>query len=635
MRKYILLLWFGLLSMAMAKADIDYGYYYRTWTSTIHVAEDNTWTIVEKHDVTFREERHGIYRYIQNEMGANRNVNADGEPSDVHYFIYRPYIHVISATGDQADITDSDENDCTVIRWGNPDLYVHGDKTYGAEYVYQMPDDRITARDYIFHSIVPTGIPTSIGQLRFLIRFEKPLPDDIAQRLQIYCGPRGSERRARVENLEITPTQISGDIFDIEPFEAVSLYAELPEGYFVGTLHTKEWPAKAFFYITIALALLLLYYEMTDHGPSITKTIEFKAPDGITPTLVGKIIDDSTDDIDIAALIPWLAQQGYIEIRDIPASGGLFGSKADVVLTKLKDLPADAPEYQKKVMTLLFYKEDVLFMSKMGDRHTKAQAAKNAVNKIFEGDKQLTVYKHTGLMIMLMLSSMLCIMLSSPVKLWYTDNIIAGVMWVFSFLAAWFYRLKLAERSLFMSGFKKTLYYLGRLLAFALVCLVIYVNIFDGTDSIISSEMMLVMALICYVVCELSGTLVHDTPYRTEMIGKLKGFNEFIATAEKDKLRMLVDENPSYFYDVLPYAMVFGLTEKWTDLFRDIHIEQASWYVSTSPNLNSNFYSSINHLSSSISSAIATSAVDHSSSSGGGGGGFSGGGGGGGGGGSW
>ena len=118
------------------------------------------------------------------------------------------------------------------------------------------------------------------------------------------------------------------------------------------------------------------------------------------------------------------------------------------------------------------------------------------------------------------------------------------------------------------------------------------------------------------------------------------GFKEFIKTAEKSRLEALQNDDPEYFYKILPYAMVFGLSNKWAKLFKDIEVKQPEWYKTSSPLYG---YDLTSHMASSLysSSKSAMNIVSHDSSSsgsggsGGGGGGFSGGGGGGGGGGSW
>lgn len=37
----------------------------------------------------------------------------------------------------------------------------------------------------------------------------------------------------------------------------------------------------------------------------------------------------------------------------------------------------------------------------------------------------------------------------------------------------------------------------------------------------------------------------------------------FLETAEKEKLEQLVFEDPKYFYNILPYAYVLGVSDKW------------------------------------------------------------------------
>ncbi len=66
-----------------------------------------------------------------------------------------------------------------------------------------------------------------------------------------------------------------------------------------------------------------------------------------------------------------------------------------------------------------------------------------------------------------------------------------------------------------------------------------------------------------------------------EILGKLLGLKEFIRLAELDRLQLLVEENPSYFYDVLPYAYVMGLSKKWAKKFENITMKTPDWYHGT------------------------------------------------------
>lgn len=119
-----------------------------------------------------------------------------------------------------------------------------------------------------------------------------------------------------------------------------------------------------------------------------------------------------------------------------------------------------------------------------------------------------------------------------------------------------------------------------------------------------------------------------------------EGFELFIKTAEQYRLKWQEKEN--MFEKYLPYAMVYGLVEKWTNAFEDIMKQQPDWYESSQPFSVTHFGYAMNDLSSGlIKTMTSTPAPQGSSGASGGfsgfssGGGFSGGGFGGGGGGSW
>lgn len=52
--------------------------------------------------------------------------------------------------------------------------------------------------------------------------------------------------------------------------------------------------------------------------------------------------------------------------------------------------------------------------------------------------------------------------------------------------------------------------------------------------------------------------------------GKVCSFKRFLTIADKGRLEALVEENPDYFFDVLPYFYVFGITKKMKRKFDKI-----------------------------------------------------------------
>ncbi len=118
-----------------------------------------------------------------------------------------------------------------------------------------------------------------------------------------------------------------------------------------------------------------------------------------------------------------------------------------------------------------------------------------------------------------------------------------------------------------------------------------------------------------------------------DMNWEIKGFKLFMETVDKDRAKFYEKEN--IFEKFLPYAIVFGITKEWIKRMEEIYGKDfyntyaPAWYAGSISSFNvDSFASTIDSLSSDISS-------NTSAPSGSGGGGGAGGGGGGGGGGGW
>ena len=115
-----------------------------------------------------------------------------------------------------------------------------------------------------------------------------------------------------------------------------------------------------------------------------------------------------------------------------------------------------------------------------------------------------------------------------------------------------------------------------------------------------------------------------------------KGLEEYIDTAEKDRIKFQEKEN--IFEELLPFAMTLGIADKWTKAFEGIYKNASSWYEGSGDGQFSTgyFLGRINRMTNKMNTTFTS--APRSASSGGSGfssGGFSGGGFGGGGGGSW
>lgn len=615
MRRLISCLLFAQFAILSAMADRG-GFYYKSWDVKATVSAKNVWTVNEVKRVYFNEPRHGIYRYIPECFYASLNIAEAGQPAFLSSKQYYVDLDITSANGAETETYTEDDN--LVIRFGDEDVEITGDKTYSLAYTYTYPDDRINARDFLYHTLKPADVNENVETFSFDVSFEKPLPAVIAKRLKVFKGSQGSHTEAdSIIDFVVTPTRISGKVKDMQPNEALTLYAELPSGYWEDTYVVNPLYGQIAAAIAALLALALILIELRQRELPSPKAIEFYAPDDVTPSEVGIIIDDSTDTIDITALVPWLAQRGYLRIKEVQVDG-VIKKSTDIELTKLKDLPDSAPDYQKRIMELLFANDqDTQLMSKLGKHPTRVEKAIKALDNHFKGERKLKNKKYVWLVALVVLFSTLAIGFDSLVSLHDEGAwICAFFAWALPFTLAAALRIMLSTKDPFTSNLTKRLSFAGRLICFAGNLTLLLLLFEEESDTVIPTWALAGMAILCYFACELSGRLNQDTEYRASLRGRLQGFREFIDTAEKDRIKMLVDDNPEYFFDVLPYAMVFGLTDKWVKQFKDINIQRTEWYDATS----ATSYGYINGLTSgmnnSVNNAITTCAPSSSGSGG-------------------
>jgi len=138
-----------------------------------------------------------------------------------------------------------------------------------------------------------------------------------------------------------------------------------------------------------------------------------------------------------------------------------------------------------------------------------------------------------------------------------------------------------------------------------------------------------------------AGKFPARTGKGSAMLERVQGFRLYIATTEAEQIKF--QEREQIFSSYLPYAIVFGLAERWAGIFRDIGSVPAAgggatpglyWYTGAAGWNMATFNDSIGSFTTTTVGTIATTPPSASGSSGFSGG-FSGGGGGGGGGGSW
>ena len=633
-RKTLLLLLFTVIHIS-AFADLG-GFCYEEIRFDALVHKDNVWDITMTQKVNFLAPRHGVYFYIPTEFYISHEDRDSTNGDTSKRLRYVADVTDISVEGDLFSV--SEENGNTVIKIGDKNTLLTGQKEYVIRYRYKYPDDRVRERDIVFHSILGTGFTAPIHHFSYSVRFEKPLSDSARSAMKIYSGAYGSRgNRLNVSSQWHGNTVLGSAPRDIDSSCGVTLFMPLEEGYFEGVPRITPKYMYTFFFLALVFALIIIVRSFLIRHPHVTKQIEFYPPDGMCSAEVGTITDNTPDQVDIASMIPWFASKGYITITEEEKSGTKKTSTTKLRIHKKAKLPADAPEYQKMFFKVLFEKNDSVRLDKVKQTPQQMMQVIKSLQNTFQGSRKL-VNTNLGILLYLPLLIFSTLSFATSSEVTYYDAIslvYALLLWMMPFLAGFVFNLYIAERKHFVSSKIKTAYIIFSIVMASGLC-ILYLTTKEA------DMMPDALAVILFIACFFSVERVYrfsvNSEYRTTMIGKLLGLKEFIETAEKDRLEMLLHDDPQYFYRIMPYAMVFGLTEIWSEHFKDLTVQRPEWYATENGSLSAVHYALLMQtLCTNSTHAVTLASSPSSSSSGGGfsGGGFAGGGGGGGGGGSW
>lgn len=143
------------------------------------------------------------------------------------------------------------------------------------------------------------------------------------------------------------------------------------------------------------------------------------------------------------------------------------------------------------------------------------------------------------------------------------------------------------------------------------------------------------VAICGLAVLALNNRFGSRTATGSAVLAQAKGFELYLTTAEADQIKF--EEGIDIFSRYLPYAIVFGVAERWTKIFEQLaaqgrYVADDSWYIGYGYGtfFSSGFTSSLDQLANTMSTSMQASTAATSGGSGfSGGGGFGGGGGGG------
>lgn len=616
----------------------SYDYLLDKYDIDITVSDKNVLNIKETITVYFNTRKHGIYRKIPLVNKIKRN---DGSSSTV--------LAKISDIKVNAPAQLSYENGYRIIKIGEESKLLTGEQQYVISYKYDLGKDKNINFDELYFNLIGTEWKdTIIGGITFTIRMPEYFDKS---RLGFTHGLMGSTDTSYIL-YAVDGKVISGNYHGIlNPSEGLTMRLQLDDGYFKNvSSQFSLYPILMIIIPLVCFVLSVILWSKYGKDNPVVETVEFYPPNGLNSLDLGYVFKGYVENKDVVSLLVYLANKGYIKIVETEEQK-FINKKKGFKIVKIREYDGNdanekafleglfaCKEEYKKNNSLSDENMDVLMPNNVTENIVSVTAddlydnfyrTMNRILKNVNGKEnrfkyfEKTAFKKSGIVAVCLVVSFLSIMIIPCLEYGGLECVLQGFISYISVLCAVIFLILPIPRIASVFGF----------------CIFAISSVGGSMATspwiyAIMNEQLYVIALIIGVASSI-GTLIcynimpKRTTLGTELLGKIRGFKRFLETAEKEKLEALVMQNPTYFYDILPYTYVLGVSNKWIKKFESIGLTAPNWYDSPSGFDPVRFGTFMNTTMSSANSSMSSS----SSSSDGGG--SSGGGSGGGGGGSW
>lgn len=579
----------------------------------VKVNENNTFDITETITANFYVRKHGIIRTIPLENTIER---LDGSRSTNRVKITNLQVN--------NKYSKSNSNGDLSIKIGDQDTYVTGLQKYVIKYTYDIGSDPVKDADEFYYNLIGTEWDTSISNVSFSITMPKEFD---ASSLGFSSGRYGYTDNESV-SYSVDGNTISGIYTDTLPAgNGLTVRLTLPDNYFVGARNNNTD-----YYIIIGISLVIVFiafilWLLFGKDKPVIETVEFYPPEGYNSAELAFLYKGETDDKAIVSLLIYLASKGYLSIKETE-NKALFASTKDFTIYKLKEYDG-TNEIEKLFFDGLFRTRSSVTSSDLTNRfYITVNRIKKLLNK---KENKTKIFDKKSLQLRgFIIPMMLIIFILITVKPFYDAGMLSELPVALIFPGVGFSLMLSILTSSSPKSAKIFIIFWGLLFG-GIPLFMILPIIFSTPVSAITYFIGILCIIVLYIFRKI---ILKRTPFGLEILGKIKGFKRFLETAEKDQLESMVEKEPEYFYNILPYTYALDVSDKWVEQFENIAVEPPSWYYSNTAFSVHSFGIFMNSTMTRVNTSM-TSRPSSSGSGGSSGGGFSGGGSGGGGGSSW
>ena len=540
---------------------------YNSIDKLIEVGEDKVLKITETIVLTYKNSgiNVGLSRHISRLNKVTRIVNGDK--------ISKTYVHTlklesVTMNGEEEYSFVEREGDYYIINIGaDGDYKSEGQYVYEIKYTYDLGEDFISSFDDFTFDLMDYDYLTSVENFSATIilpALEGDFLDNLSFRTNDFEGLGHEAVNLDVSSLidenGFTKSVLKLSMWDIPAQAGLTIQLLLPNNFF----DTNYLPPPLY-YVTIAVSIvavigiILLLLSHKFHKKEIV-TVEFYPPKNCSAIDVAKVYRGKVRAKDFTALILEWASKKLIKIELI--------DKKTVKLVKLQDFPMienvsdellNGKLNEKNLFEAFFANSDTFVAKKdVAIKNTKLAMASR---KIYKQDESVT----KKCLLLRLAVSVLAVLPIFFLIIWYED-FVGGAFLNFIILIFPIIALIVLTYTPIPWWFK--ILWCG-LFGGAPLGIMIY-SMLIPYDFLYLSIITTIIFIVGFCIAPLVKVF---TEFERSMRGKVIGFKNFLKVAELDRLNMLVQDDPEYFYHILPYCYIFNLTDKMEEKFKALNIE--------------------------------------------------------------
>ncbi len=469
--------------------------------------------------------------------------------------------------------------------------YSKGKQTFTLKYTYNAGKDLIKGYDEFYYDIIG-DLDTVVGNITFTIIMPKEFDSRFLRLSSVKYGVIDNEHI----KYSVIKNKIVGKYNEILDFnETLTASLKLPNNYFVGAgfnINLSNYTTVnyiIFFLPIVFLLISIIIWYILGRDDKIVETVEFYPPEDLNSLELGFLYKGYADERDVASLLLFLANKGYIKIN---ISDELDKNAKNIAITKLKEYDGNNINelifldglFNKKTqeVNIVNRTDDTVFLEVKHNitsynEGTLLELCKNfslttgkILKKINSKENKNKIFRNTfswEFKLIILMIILTYLLITIPPILNYGGDITnphtALICSIIGFTLMFY--IMFGKTRVILKNNKANY---SRLSTFS------FGLMFGGGFGFLSIVGLLpalsqsLIYIIGYIVglCCVGGMVIcliympKRNAYGNEMLGKIKGFKRFLDTVEKDRLEKLIMQDSNYIYNILPYAYVLDVS---------------------------------------------------------------------------